>query len=213
MKEHTKAVLEACTGHLVAQGMSRQRRNLAVWQMNDEMWGGVSMQVQVKGRRVRVLPSAHVLWEPVEWLVAHGKGEGFRPWSRFSTTRSRQVAPPKSVGPLDFIEPEIDGRVIERFARFAREVIVGEVLDMADERALLRHFRANASKGAGRAEHALAIRAWQTKSLDLADDYGSLLVAQCEAEQRHKLERFRLRLEQSDAARALLGVGGGWSLG
>lgn len=213
MKEHTKAVLEACTGHLVAQGMTRQRRNLAVWQMNDEMWGGISMQVLVKGRRVRVLPSAQVLWEPVEVLVAHGKGEGFRPWTRFSITRSRQVTPPPAIGPLDFYEPELDGSVLERFAILARQVIVGEVLDLADERALLQHFRKNANKGVGRAEHALAIRAWQKKSLDLEDDYGSLMIEQREDEQRNRLERFHLRLRQSVAAREMLRYSGGQGVG
>lgn len=208
MKEHTKAVLEACTGHLVALGMTRWRRNLAVWSMNDEMYGGISMQVQTRTGVVTVIPIAHVLWEPIEQLVAHGKGKRFTPWGRMSITRSRPVVPPRQVGRFEFKEPVIDGIVLERFARFAQRKVVREVLDLADERALLSHFRSNANKGGGRAEHALAIRAWQTKSLDLSEDYGSLLTAQTDFTYRVRLERFHHRLVASSAARELLGASG-----
>lgn len=206
MKEHTKAVLEACTGQLVAQGLTRRRRGLAIWRMNDEMWGGVGMQVQVVrgGGAVRIVPIPQVVWEPVERLVAHGKGHGYMPWSPTAITRSGTLAPPKQVGPFEFREPEVRGAMLDRFGTFVQVRLIPHVLEMADERAILRHYRAQATKGPGRAEHALAIRAWQTKSLDLFEDFGSLLSVQSGEEPRARLSAFHHRLTGSEEVRALL---------
>tara|TARA_R100000322_G_scaffold53227_1_gene33018 strand:- start:3480 stop:4148 length:669 start_codon:yes stop_codon:yes gene_type:complete len=206
MKEHTKAVLEACTGQLVALGLTRRRRGLAVWQMNDEMWGGVGMQVQImRDNSVRVVPVPQVVWDPVERLVAHGKGLGYRPWSPTAITRSRVVLPSKQVGPFAFPEPELHGSVLDRFGSFVRAKLIPVVLEMADEREILRHYRREAPKGVGRAEHALAILAWTSKTLDLTEDFGSLLSVQPEEEKRARLEAFHHRLCGSEEVRELIG--------
>jgi hypothetical protein len=207
MKEHTKAVLEACTGQLVALGLLRRRRGLAVWQMNEEMWGGVGMQVQLtRHGATRILPVAQLVWDPVERLVAHGKGTGYRPWSPAAITRARVVLPAPDTGPIEFISPEVRGDMLDRFARLVQSDIVPTILNMADEGEILRHYRAGAGEGVGRAEHALAILAWVTKSLDLGADYGSLLSVQTQDETRSRLQAFHHRLTGSREARVLIGV-------
>lgn len=205
MKEHTKAVLEACTGQLVALGLMRRRRGLAVWQMNDEMWGGVGMQAQfLRSGAMRVIPVPQVVWDPVEQLVAHGKGTGYRPWSATAITRSRVVLPEKRMGPFEFRDPEVQGAMLDKFGVFVRQRLIPTILEMADEREILRHYRAEAYKGLGRAEHALAILAWTHKSLELEDDLGSLLRQQTQDETRASLEAFHHRLRGSEEARALI---------
>ena len=205
MNEHAKAVLEACTGQLVALGMTRMRRGLAVWQMNDEMWGGIATQIQfMSSGMVRVIPVMQVVWDPVERLVAHGKGMGYRPWGATMVTRSRLVLPSRAIGPIEFRDPEVDGRMLDRFARLATGELVPQILDMADERDILRFFLDGAGRGGGRAEHVLAIRAWQKKSLDIVEDYGRLLTVQTLEDHRSRLESFHGRLSTSQAVLEML---------
>lgn len=204
MKEHTKAVLEACTGQLVALGLTRMRRGLAVWDMNDEMAGGIGMQVQTTSSHTRILPMSMVVWEPVERLVAHGKGVEYRPWSRMAITRSKFFEPSRKVPFLDFKDGEVDTTVLSRFRELVSDHMIPMALSLADERAMLTHFRSGATKGGGRAEHALAILAWQNKTLDVTDAYGSLLTAQSQEGARSRLERFHHRLIASESARSLV---------
>lgn len=207
MKEHTKAVLEACTGQLVALGLTRTRRSLAVWAMNDEMLGGVSLQVQVQGRQVIVVPVANVVWLPVEQLFARGRGQDFRPWTRFSITLRRPVMPPRTIGAFRFTDPEIDSRVLEKFGHFARHRLIGEVLELAEERRILRHYRTDAITGAAQAGRALAIKAWQSRTLDLDAEMHRLRAGLARDDARDRLERFHARLVSSPGAQALLGLG------
>ncbi|MBV7409875.1 hypothetical protein [Maritimibacter sp. DP1N21-5] len=205
MDEHTKAVLEACTGQLVALGMTRQRRGLAVWQMNDEMWGGIAMQVRLHGSgMVRVIPVLQIVWEPVEMIVACVRGLGYRPWGPASVTRSRLKLPSREIGPVEFRNPEVDGRVLDRFAQLSKKELVPAILDLADERHILQFFREGAGRGGGRAEHVLAIRAWQTRSLDVVEEYGRLLTLQTENDHRSRLEAFQSRLTASAEVQAIL---------
>lgn len=209
MKEHTKAVLEACTGQMVALGMSRLRRNLAVWRMNEDMLGGVGLQIQLRANRVRVVPIAHVVWEPVERLVALGQGRDYRPWQTHGVTRSSAVSPGRRIGSLDFKEPEIDGMMLERFSRHAQQSVVPQVLELADERALLSFFRSGSVRTPRKAEYVLAIRAMQERSFDLGGDLGRLLTATGSDQSKRRIVDFHSVLSQSQDARAILGLGQG----
>lgn len=94
--------------------------------------------------------------------------------------------------------------MLDKFGVFVRQRLIPTILEMADEREILRHYRAEAYKGLGRAEHALAILAWTHKSLELEDDFGSLLRQQTQDETRASLEAFHHRLRGSEEARALI---------
>ena len=190
MTEHTKAVLEAATSQLVALGLTRRRRGLAVWQMNDELWGGIGFVSQAHETRVRLLVVPQLVWEPIEQLVAHGKGLEYRPWNPSFVTRSDILPPLKGEGGLAFEVPEVDSATLNRLKQFVAAEAIPRVLEMADLRDLASYFSDEAPRGGGRAERALAIEAWKKRSLELRDEYVTLRATQMRQENRTRFEQF-----------------------
>lgn len=208
MKEHTKAVLEACTGQLVALGLERRRRGHAIWSMNAHMWGGIGMQVQTRRGQVLVTPVAQVMWDPVERLVAIGRGREYRPWGPGAVTRATIVVAKSARQAITFEEDQVNGDMLDRFGTLARQHLVARVLDMADERAITAHYSEQVNARGGKAEYLLAIRAWQGRAenrvMALDRELGWLLTALESETARSRLLAFHDRLIHSDQTAMVL---------
>lgn len=204
MKPYTKEVLDVCTELLVEAGLRRKRRGLAIWKLNPEMLGAIKLvHRDFPDGSVMIDTYPQIYWEPVQRIFSIGIGEKYcvthnptvsRMWSFINLG-----APELIFVPGDHHSPQL-----LRLHGQIRENVISKVLELANEAAILEHYRDDVPFGGHRPEMYLAIKTWQTRSILLDNEFDWVCSILTHQEFIDSVTAFYDRLRGSPEVAALL---------
>lgn len=171
MKPHTRDILEICTELLCEFGLEKKRRGLATQTMSSEMIGAIALQHRdFPDGTVSIDTCPQVYWEPIQRIYSFGIGEKYRTVQ--SPTRSR-IWSFINLGEPDLVfapnaEPAAQ---ITRLRNLVGKHVLPKVIDLANETSITAFYHEEIPSGGHRPEVYLSIRAWQTRSTMLDDEF------------------------------------------
>ena len=195
MNPHTRDVLEDCTRFLVEQGLTRKRRGLAYWKIDQEIAGAVFLQHRdLADGAVRVEAAPQVYWEPVERIFSAGNDTHYQAF--VAPTRTRQVIfRCAHAGTPIFHESENRSESLALLRDHLHNRVLPKVKEMAEKPRIFDFYRSEVPAGGGRPEMYLAMSAWEKRSLDLDGELDWICSLLTDDQLKDSVKKFYARLK------------------
>lgn len=205
MKPHTRDILDVCTELLAEFGLKKKRRGLATQTLSSEMIGAIALQHrEFPDGTVGIDTCPQVYWEPIQRIYSFGIGEKYRAVQ--TPTRSRMWSFINLGEPdLVFVPNAQHAAQLMTLRSLVRKHVLPKVADLANETSVTAFYHEQIPFGGHRPEMYLSIRAWQTRSTKLDDEFDQICSRLNHQEFIDGVTKFYDRLRCSQEVAALIG--------